>query len=164
LEHQLKPDQLQRIEVTNDGQTVVFERGPTGEWTLPGHWPARAAEIGRLVGTLTSLQSRFAPIPLANSADLAPHGLTNPPVTVQEKKSAPTHFTLAKTGDDWQLQEPVHDSPDPDKLKALLTAVPDIWAEKFVENPDKDLTKYGLKEPEQTIQVTKSNGEAMTLL
>jgi len=85
LEHQLKPDQLHRIEVTNDGQTVVFERGSTGEWTLPGHWPARAAEIDRLVGTLTSLQSRFAPIPLANSADLAPYGLTKPPVTVQVK-------------------------------------------------------------------------------
>src|SRR5205807_9641278 len=54
--------------------------------------------------------------------------------------------------------------PDPDKLKALLTAVPDIWAEKFVQYPDKDLATYGLKEPEQTIQVTKSNGEAMMLL
>jgi hypothetical protein len=247
LEQQLKPDRLQRIEVTHDGQTVVFERGSAGEWTLPGHWPARTAEIDRLVGALTSLRSRFAPIPLANSSDSSAYGLEKSPVkvqvktedkthllqfgeepgdsnrfsrptfvrvddnnevirlapglvsefirpfgfyqqhrlfpvepakegldkterlvakavVVQEKKSTLTHFTLAKAGDDWQLQEPVRDSADPDKLKALLTAVPDVWAEKFVENPDKDLSKYGLKEPEQTIQVTKANGEAMTLL
>jgi hypothetical protein len=247
LEQQLKPDRLQRIEVTHDGQTVVFERGSASEWTLPGHWPARTAEIDRLVGALTSLHSRFAPIPLANSSDLSAYGLEKPPVTiqmkcddeahqlrfgeepgdsnrfsrptfvrvddnnevirlapglvsefirpfgfyqqhrlfpaeqakegldkterlvaktvmVQEKKSAPTHFTLAKAGDDWQLQEPVRDSADPDKLKALLMAVPDVWAEKFVENPDKNLSKYGLKDPEQTVQVTKANGEAMTLL
>src|SRR5207244_7049948 len=91
LEHQLKPDQLHRIEVTNDGQTVVFERGSTGEWTLPRHWPARAAEIDRLVGTLTSLQSRFAPIPLPNSADLAPYGLAEPPLIVQVKAGDQTH-------------------------------------------------------------------------
>lgn len=247
LEQQLKPVHLQRIEVIHDGRTTVFERDAAGEWTLPGHWPARQTEINRLVGTLTSLQSRFAPIPLGNSPDLEAYGLSKPPLTiqvktddkthqlqfgeepgesnrfsrptfvrvddnnevirlspglisafvrpfgfyqqhqlfptetakegmekterllakavmVQEKKSAPTHFTLTKSGDDWQLQEPVHDSPDPDKLRTLLTAVPDLWAEKFIENPDKDLTQYGLKDPEQTVQVTKANGEAMKLL
>lgn len=247
LENQLKPDRLERIEVTADGRTVALERGSGGEWTLPGHWPTRQAEADRLVHTLTSLQSRFAPIPLANPADLTPYGLNQPQVTIQvktqdktyqlelaeepgesnrfsrptflrvddknevvrlapglvsafirpfgfyqqhrlfpaeatkegedkterliakavkveEKKSAPAYFTLSKVGDDWQLQEPVKDTPDPDKLKTILTAVPDIWAEKFVENPDKDVSQYGLKEPEQTIQVTKTNGESMTLL
>src|SRR5260370_11543389 len=244
---QVKPERLQRIEVIHSGRSGVFERGSAGEWTLPGHWPARQAEINRLVGTLTSLQFRFASIPLDNPPDVDAYGLSKPllgirvktddnvhelefgeeqgeansfsrttfvrvdnnnelirlapglisafvrpfgfyqqhqlfpaevakegtdkterllakTVMVQEKKSAPTHFTLVKAGDDWQLQEPVHDSPDPDKLKTLLTAVPDIWAEKFVENPDKDLTQYGLKDPEQTVQVTKANGEAMMLL
>jgi hypothetical protein len=247
LEQQLKPDHLQRIEVTHDGRTTVFERDAAGEWTLPGHWPARQTEINRLIQALTSLQSRFAPIPLGDSTDLEPYGLGKPPLTIQvktdnnahrlqfgeepgesnrfsrptfvrvdennevirlapglisafvrpfgfyqqhqlfptetakegmekterllaktvmveEKKSTPTHFTLTKSGDNWQLQEPVHDSPDPDKLKTFLTAVPDLWAEKFIENPNKDLTQYGLKDPVQTVQVTKANGEAMTLL
>src|SRR5438132_1708553 len=247
LEQQLKPERRQRIEVIHSGRSVVFERGSTGEWTLPGHWPARQAEINRLVGTLTSLQSRFAPIPLDNPPDVDVYGLSKPllgirvktddnvhelefgeepgesnrfsrptfvrvddnnevirlapglisafvrpfgfyqqhqlfpaqvakegtdkterllakTVMVQEKKSAPTRFTLVKAGDDWQLQEPVHDSPDPDKLKTLLTAVPDIWAEKFIENPDKDLGQYALRDPEQTVQITKSNGETMALL
>jgi hypothetical protein len=247
LENQLKPDRLQRIEVTADGRTVVLERAAGGDWTLPGHWPTRQAEVDRLVHTLTNLQSRFAPMPLGKGADVSPYGLTKPAVTIEvktndtahrlqlgeepgesnrfsrptflrvddnnevirlapglasdfirpfgfyqqhrlfpvestkegedkterlqaksivaeEKKATSTHFTLAKVGDDWQLQEPVKDLPDPDKVKGILTAVPDIWAEKFVENPDKDLAKYGLKEPEETIQITKANGEKMTLL
>src|SRR5260370_986546 len=191
LEQQLKPERLQRIEVIHSGRSVVFERGSTGEWTLPGHWPARQAEINRLVGTLTSLQSRFAPIPLDNPPDVDAYGLSKPllgirvktddnvhelefgeepgesnrfsrptfmrvdnnnevirlapslispfirpfgfyqqhqlfpaevakegtdktkrlltkTVMVQEKKSAPTHFTIVKARDDWQLQEQVH--------------------------------------------------------
>jgi hypothetical protein len=247
LENQLKPDRLNRIEVTVDGRTVVLERAQGGEWTLPGNWPTRQAEADRLVRTLTSLQSRFAPIPLTNPPDLSAYGLSKPAVTIDltaqdknyhlqlgeepgdtnrfssptflridennevvrlapglvsefrhpfgfyqqhrlfpaeankegedkterllaksivavEKKPDPTNFTLAKVGDDWQLQDPVKDVPDPDKLKAILTAVPDIWAVKFYENSDKDLANYGLKEPEQTIQITKTNGEKMTLL
>ncbi|HEV2948622.1 MAG TPA: DUF4340 domain-containing protein [Gemmataceae bacterium] len=247
LENELKPENLEKLEITADGRTVVLERGSGSEWTLPGHWPTRQTEADRLVRTLTSLQSRFAPIPLGNPADVSPYGLDKPQLTVQvktkdkshqlqlaeepgesnrfsrptflrvdennevirlapglvtslirpfgfyqqhrlfpaepikegedkterliaktiaveEKKNPPTQFTLSKTGDDWQLQNPVRDVPDPDKLKAILTAVPDIWAEKFVENPDKDLSQYGLKEPEQTIQVTKNNGEVMILL
>jgi hypothetical protein len=247
LETELKPERLEKLEIIADGRAVVLKRSPDGEWTLPGHWPTRQTEADRLVQTLTSLQSRFAPISLGNPSDVAPYGLDKPQVTIQaktkdknhqlqlaeepgegnrfsrptflrvdennevirlapglvtaltrpfgfyqqhrlfpaeptkegedkterliaktigveEKKKPPTQFTLSKTGDDWQLQSPVHDLPDPEKLKAMLTAVPDIWAEKFVENPDKDLAQYGLKEPEQTIQVTKNNGEIMTLL
>src|SRR5437762_12094367 len=91
LEHQLKPDRLQRIEVIHDGRTVAFERGSTGDWTLPGHWPARQAEISRLVATLTSLQSRFAPIPLGNPPDLEPYGLSKPPLTIHVKTDDSAH-------------------------------------------------------------------------
>src|SRR5260370_38833792 len=66
LENQLKPDRLERIEVTADGRSVALERGSGSEWTLPGHWPTRQAEADRLIRTLTRLQSRFPPIPLAN--------------------------------------------------------------------------------------------------
>jgi hypothetical protein len=63
-------------------------------------------------------------------------------------------YTLQRTGDEWELSAPVRDRVDPDKLKTILTAVPDIWAEQFVEKPKKDLAEYGLKDPEQTVQVT----------
>src|SRR5262249_33631634 len=75
LENELKPEKLVKLEITADGRTVVLDRAPGGEWTLPGHWPTRQTEADRLMQTLTSLQSRFAPISLGNPADVAPYGL-----------------------------------------------------------------------------------------
>src|SRR5437899_1349498 len=91
LENELKPENLEKLEIRADGRTVVLERGSGGEWTLPGHWPTRQAEADRLVRTLTSLQSRFAPIPLGNSPDLSPYGLNKPQVTIQAKTQDNTH-------------------------------------------------------------------------
>jgi hypothetical protein len=73
-------------------------------------------------------------------------------------------FALAKAGDDWELTEPVRDRADPDRLRNLLTAVPDIWAEQFVDRPKKDLDEYGLKTPEKTLRVTRPGGDTATLL
>ena len=50
----------------------------------------------------------------------------------------------------------MRDRADPDKLKTVLSAVPDVWAEQFVSNPKKDLAEYGLKEPERTLIVGDS--------
>jgi hypothetical protein len=100
----------------------------------------------------------------------------------------PVTYTLQKSGDEWELAAPVRDRVDPDKLKTILTAVPDIWAEDFVpqkypaehgpqdiertigeladaiHKPKKDLAEYGLKDPEQTVQVTLPDGGTRTLL
>jgi hypothetical protein len=73
-------------------------------------------------------------------------------------------FTLTRAGEEWRLIKPYKDLPDPDKLKSLLTAVPDLWVEQFVAEPDKDLAKYGLDKPEQTLRIVPANGEAVTLL
>jgi len=73
-------------------------------------------------------------------------------------------FTLARAGNNWELRAPVHDRADPDKLKSILIAVPDIWAEQFVEHPKKDVAEYGLKDPEETILVTRPSGDTVALL
>lgn len=81
-------------------------------------------------------------------------------------------FTLSRDGDDWKLQaksegeKPLEasDRPDPDKLKAILAAVPDIWAEQFVIDPKKTLADYGLDKPEETLTVTRPGGDQVTLL
>src|SRR5438105_3471053 len=74
-------------------------------------------------------------------------------------------FAVVKKGDEWDLTEPVHDHADPDKLKTILFAVPDIWAEQFVDKGKKDLADFGLKEPEQTLRVTGTgNGEVVLLI
>lgn len=261
LEDKLTPEQLRRIDVRQGDRQVVLERGAGGDWTLPGKWPTRPAEVQELIGLLTGLRSRFAPISIPDSsdaADLKDYGLDQPRVVVtvragdedyrlafgeaaqdtseesnrfaratylrldtqpvvlrlrpgivaaldrppdyyqqrrlflsdrvakendpqekverlsakavaaEEKKKDGAHYTLNRTGAGppatWELQEPVHDRPDPDKLNALLTAVPDIWAEQFVDKPKKDLAEYGLQEPEQTLRITRPTGETVTLL
>src|SRR5262249_20306673 len=57
-----------------------------------------------------------------------------------------------------------HDQVDPDKIKTILKAIPDIWAERFVENAKSDLEQYGLKEPAETVGITQANGQTVTVL
>ena len=54
--------------------------------TERGFAEARAAEIDELVKTLTSLRSRFEPIPVTNPADLAKYGLDRNPLTLKVNK------------------------------------------------------------------------------
>jgi hypothetical protein len=273
LEQALTPESLTRIEVAHGDKHVVLERAPGQDWTLPGKWPARPREVEQLVGLVTGLRSRFAPLAV-DDAGLASYGLDKPPVTVtvrgrdgkehvlqlgeeppgasnrfsrptylrlegkhevirlapglvaaldrpldyyrsrwlfpyrhrqdrlvpseqqvkegdapdktealtvkaltvkgpqdKEKKESAPDYTLTWQDDDWRLDypvaerpDPVRDLPDPDKLKTVLAAVPDIWAEQFVEKPEADLAAYGLKDPEQTLRITRGNGETVTLL
>ena len=70
----MQPDRL-RIEIGQADQRLVLERGNDNEWTLPGKWPTRRREVAELVGLLTGLRTRFAPMPLAGE-DLKPFGST----------------------------------------------------------------------------------------
>jgi hypothetical protein len=73
-----------------------------------------------------------------------------------EFKGAGTDFVLQHAKDGWELEQPDHDRVDPDKLRDILTALPDVWAEHFFERKGKDWAEYGLKdkEAEQTVRVT----------
>lgn len=73
-------------------------------------------------------------------------------------------FRLEKTGEEWILTDPVRDRTDPEKVKELLTAVPDLWVESFVDTKGKDAKAFGLEKPAYEIQVTRPSGEVMTLL
>jgi hypothetical protein len=85
-------------------------------------------------------------------------------ITAEEQKKDGSKYTLRRQDSDWELTAPVRDRPDPDKLNAILTAVPDLWAEHFVEKGSKDLDDFGLKEPEQVLRVTRPSGETVELL
>ena len=50
----------------------------------------------------------------------------------------------AKLAEAWVLVEPVKDRVDPDKVKAILTAIPNLWLEKFVETPAGSDSIWGL--------------------
>src|SRR5262249_37281280 len=75
-------------------------------------------------------------------------------------KGGGANYTITQKGADWQLEAPVRDRVDPDKLKNLLNSIPDLWAELFVAK-GKDLADYGLKAPEETLRVTKLDGSTV---
>ncbi len=66
------------------------------------------------------------------------------------------------TGPDGKGKVKVHDRPDPAKLRAILTAVPDLWVESFV--PGGSSASTGLDRPELTVTVNRTDGRPMTLL
>jgi len=72
-------------------------------------------------------------------------------------------YELARSGSEWELRQPFRDRADPDKLRNILTAVPDLWAEQFVDKKDKKLDDFGLKPPQETLTVTRADGGKVTL-
>ncbi|GIW78483.1 MAG: hypothetical protein KatS3mg105_0290 [Gemmatales bacterium] len=239
---QLKQAKINKIEIKEGKNEFVLEK-KDNEWWLPGNWPARQREVEDLVQLVTSIKTRFAPVPLtddkadrygvgrdavvvrvhagehtftlrfgeeANDTNrfsrptwlrindhkevirLAP-GLIRRfklPVdyfhqrrlfavkqeveakddTASEKLDADQltitmgdqSLTLKRTANDWVLEKPVKDRVEPDKLKELLTTIPDIWAETFVR--DKSLDECGLDKPEQSLTVKGPDGNELTLL
>jgi hypothetical protein len=83
LKGELTPAKVTYVAVSNAGKTVTLER--TGlEWSLPGKWPTRKPEVEALIQLLTSLRSRFEPIPVhaTEPAELKKYGLDKPAVSV----------------------------------------------------------------------------------
>src|SRR5581483_11639707 len=81
-----------------------------------------------------------------------------------EVKAPATSYHLVKQGESWELREPVKDRPEPAKLKAILTGVPDLWAEKFIDKKGKSIDDFGLRNPEYTLTVTRASGAKVKLL
>jgi hypothetical protein len=80
-------------------------------------------------------------------------------------QSAGVEYTLTRTEDGWEMAaEGVRDRPDPDRLKAILAGLPDVWAEQFIDSSKKDPAEFGLAHPEQTVRVTGHVGSTVTLL
>jgi hypothetical protein len=84
-------------------------------------------------------------------------------IAIEERQPNANAFTVKKVGENWELIQPVRDRVDPDKVAQVLSAIPDLWAEQFVTNPNPDLAEYGLKDPEQIISVTRPNGDIVVL-
>lgn len=56
-----------------------------------------------------------------------------PPVGKPAQEAA---IVAGRLADVWQIVEPVRDRADPVKLKNVLAAIPDLWVEQFLLNPD----------------------------
>ena len=59
----------------------------------------------------------------------------------------------------------IRDHVDPGKLRTVLTAIPELWVEKFVEMSPQDagLSEAGADKPAYSISVTRTNGQPLTL-
>lgn len=94
-------------------------------------------------------------------------------ITIKRTESMPTAkpdpdrptgepvVTAARIAQAWEIVEPVRDRIDPVKLRSILTAIPELWAESFVTG--QTVATAGLDKPEQSIAITKSNGQTLTL-
>ncbi len=82
-------------------------------------------------------------------------------ITIQSPEGT---IELTKNGSEWDISAPVKDHADSDKLKALLGAFPEIWAERFIDAKDKKLEDFGLKDPATVLTVTKPSGGTIKLL
>lgn len=82
-------------------------------------------------------------------------------LTVEDKKPEGPRFTIANSGGAWELSAPVRDRLEPRSRDALLAAVPDIWAERFLTA---DPAATGLATPERIVTVTRADGTPVALL
>ena len=82
LEESLVPDKVTKIEVSR-GKESGFTLVKSGkEWNLAGNWPSRPQETAEWIHLLTSLRTRFAPIPITDG-NLKPFGLDANPLIVK---------------------------------------------------------------------------------
>lgn len=84
------------------------------------------------------------------------------PANAVKATAGPASTTTADLARHWELTAPVTDRIDPEKLKTLLTAVPDVWVEQFVSETDP--AKTGLDKPEREVKVVFPDRDPLTLL
>jgi hypothetical protein len=85
---------------------------------------------------------------------------TAPPGAEPQKPLA--DLTAERLAARWELAEPVADRVDPERLKNVLAAVPELWVEGFVNNADP--AKTGLDKPERTVLVEFDDRAPVKLL
>ena len=111
----------------NCSRTPPASRSPTPRRTAPVHRPVPPPERrhpdprGRAAGQVRPQAHR----PRARSRSTPP-----------DKPAAEAVVVATRLADAWEIVEPVHDRADPVKLRGVLAAIPDLWVEQFLVNPD----------------------------
>ena len=68
--------------------------------------------------------------------------------------------TLAKSGSDWTITKPYKARADFAGAEAILTALSSAQMQKIISNEAKDLGKYGLDKPQETVTVLSGSTRA----
>jgi hypothetical protein len=93
-------------------------------------------------------------------------GVPRRTTSAAEAAAAPP-VTWEDIAEGWELTEPGRDHVDDKKLEAILTALPDIWAERFTgpaASAGRSLEQYGLSRPERKLRVRLGGQDTRTLL
>src|SRR5438876_6586274 len=141
LEKELTPDKLTRVEIQQGQRRVILERASEKQpWVLPGNWPTRQPEVERLIGLLTDLRSRFAPLPLTDEpTDLKEYGLDQPAVTVLVRAGREYRLAFAEKAEvgensnrfSWPTYLRLDNNPEVVRLKPGLVASLDRPADYY---------------------------------
>lgn len=73
------------------------------------------------------------------------------PKPVSPRAGAAPELSAEKLASQWDMAAPVSDRVDPGVLKSILSAIPELWVEQFVDVAD--LAKTGLEKPGWTVAV-----------
>lgn len=107
-----------------------------------------------------------APVPLLDAAVVSVTGpdgsyeLTRVKPPEPRTAPGPVAITPDELAGRWQLTAPHKDRVDPERLRGVLAAIPELWVENFLTGVDPE--KTGLENPERTVKV-KSAGSELTV-
>jgi hypothetical protein len=85
------------------------------------------------------------------------------PAPADGATAAPSRVRLAKSGDDFELVEPIRDRADADGVNALLRELTGLRASAFLDTPP-PLASIGLDPPRAKLTVELQSGEPFVLL
>jgi hypothetical protein len=161
------PDEFRRKQLFPDAERVRLTGGePPPNPAAPT--PPTNAPVPLLGDRYTAIKAEGPD----GGVELKRVAKTPEPKPDPERPFADPSLTAVKVAGAWEVAavkegekgefKPLRDRPDPAKLRAILTGIPDVWAAAFVK--DKSPADAGLDRPERTLTVTAADGSAVTLL
>lgn len=167
------PEVYRRRQLFPDAERVKLtgaEPPPNPMQPAPPPQTGRVAIPGNLLGSLTvertdAMGTGEKPTPTKYTLSrTAP----NPePRRDPDRNGGEPSISANRLAQSWVLDLPegdkstIRDRIDPVRLKGILTAIPDLWVESFVNKPE---AATGLDKPSRTVTVTRTNGKAVVLL
>lgn len=151
------PEVYRRRQLVTDVERVKLADAPAVPTALPGRTPIAGDAV-----TAVTLE-QIAPSP--SVVTLNRTGPTPPPRRDPDRPAAEPALTNARLASAWEVDgKAFRVRPDPVKLRAVLTAVPDLWAEAFVPADRASPVVTGLDKPERKVTVTRKDGRSLVVL
>jgi Domain of unknown function (DUF4340) len=145
------------LRVKDQAEPLIFLLGknsPTGSWAYAkrGDSPAILLVPASLKGDLEKTPTELR--------DKTIVSLDPAKATRVELKGKDSTIVVAKSGDDWVLEQPIKTRADRFAVDRLLGALRDLRAKEFVAEKATDLATYGLTRPDYRVAVSEKDTPA----